>query len=118
VFLIYSNDVLIGRSALEKGDPPMGIALGDFTPTSAFETVRTTVDVASKTEEVRVFSGLRVSMSDGSAVVCSHVAVLEVGEFAAPLGWEVECMGFENPSYANLFPHHVKDYEDAMRGTR
>ena len=40
MFSIFYDDVLIGRSELERGDPPMGVAFGRFEPTDAFAPLR------------------------------------------------------------------------------
>lgn len=39
-FQIYSGERLIGRSNLDKLDPPMGIARGDFLPSEDYHTVQ------------------------------------------------------------------------------
>ena len=43
MFGIFHGDVLIGRSGLESGDPPMGVAFGQFEPTDAFAPLRKTM---------------------------------------------------------------------------
>jgi hypothetical protein len=40
MFGIFHGEVLIGRSKLEGGDPPMGVASGRFEPTDAFVPLR------------------------------------------------------------------------------
>jgi hypothetical protein len=40
MFDIFHGDVLFGRSELESGDPPMGVAFGQFEPTDAFAPLR------------------------------------------------------------------------------
>jgi hypothetical protein len=40
MFDIFHGDVLIGRSELESGDPPTGVAFGQFEPTPAFAPLR------------------------------------------------------------------------------
>jgi hypothetical protein len=37
IFEIYAKDTLVGHSALELGDPPMGVAFGKFIPAEATE---------------------------------------------------------------------------------
>jgi hypothetical protein len=32
-----------------------------------------------------------------------------------PFAWEVCCLGIEHPPYKELFPHHVKAYEDQFK---
>jgi hypothetical protein len=39
-FHIYSGSVLVGRSALETGDPPMGVVSGEFEPADGYDPMR------------------------------------------------------------------------------
>jgi len=115
MFLIYSDGVLIGQSALEHGDPPMGVALGEFIPAAAFAAARLEAVVSEQQEDIRILRGLSLRTSDQKLIRCTHVAVIECGESSNPIGWEVECMGFESPSYADLFPNHVKAYDAGIQ---
>jgi hypothetical protein len=120
MFCIFHGDVLIGRSELEYGDPPMGVAFGRFEPTSAFAPLRNAMmparDVTGKEQrDLRYLAGLSAKTADGIALACSQVAVREGGEADNPLEWEVECLGIGYPLYEELFPHHVKAYEDRFK---
>jgi len=46
MFDIFHGDVLIGRSELESGDPPMSVASGLFEPTEVFAPLRNTMKPA------------------------------------------------------------------------
>ena len=123
MFHIYHDDALIGSSALESGDPPMGIAFGQFKPTDAFAPLRKlmkpTRDGAGKEQHhTRYLSGLRAETADGMALVCVDVSIWEYGEAGDPFMWEANCIGIEQPPYAELFPHHVKAYEDQFPPSR
>ena len=114
---IFYGDVLIGRSELESGDPPMGVAFGRFLPTDAFSPLRLAMKSARDSDgkerrDARHFAGVHARTADGVALVCSHVEVSEYGEADNPLGWEVVCLGIEQPSYEELFPHRMKSYHD------
>ena len=118
MFLIYSGDTLIGRSALEGGDPPMGVASGTFVPTDAFSSFRSQMlrakngDVKSRVD-IKILSNLSAKTADGFLIVCSSgVEVLEYVEQGETFGIEVFCLGIEYPTYAELFPHHVQAYKD------
>jgi hypothetical protein len=120
MFGIFHGDVLIGRSELESGDPPMGVAFGRFEPTDAFVALRNAMkparDGAGKEQsDMRYLVGICARSTDGTALVCSHVEVCEYGEADNPLGWEVSCLGVEQPPYEELFPHHVKAYEQKFK---
>ena len=120
MFGIFHGNVLIGQSKLEGGDPPMGVAFGVFEPTDAFAPLRTAMTPArdgsgNELRDLRFLSGLCAKTMGGTVIVCSHVEVGEYGEVDAPLEWEVTCFGIGYPLYDELFPHHVKAYEDQFK---
>ena len=120
MFGIFHGDVLIGRSELESGDPPMGVAFGQFVPTDTFSPLRNVMKSArdgagKELRDMRYFGGVCARTADGIALVCSQVEVCEYGEVDNPLGWEVFCLGIEQPPYEELFPHHVKAYADRFK---
>ena len=120
MFQIYHGDVLIGRTKLEGGDPPMGVAFGKLEPTDAFAYLRDAMkpisDSAGKEQsDTRCLEGLRAETEDGTELVCAGVAVFECGEANDPLESEVVCLGIEQPPYEELFPHHVKAYENRFK---
>jgi len=120
MFGIFHGDVLIGRSELECGDPPMGVAYGKFEPADAFTALRFTMEPSTdsagkETRDMRHLAGLRARTAEGIELVCVYVGVSEYGEADDPLGWEVSCLGIEWPSYEELFPHHVKAYDDLFK---
>jgi hypothetical protein len=120
MFGIFHDDVLIGRSELESGDPPMGVAFGRFEPTVAFAPLRNLMKPArdgtgKERSDVRYLIGVCARSADGIALVCSHVDVCEYGEPDNPLAWEVSCLGIEQPPYEQLFPHHVRAYEQQFK---
>jgi len=120
MFDIFHGDVLIGRSELEYGDPPMGAAFGQFEPTDAFVPLRNAMKPArdgagNEQRDRRYLVGVGARSADGIELVCSHVEVCEYGEADNPLAWEVACLGIERPPYEELFPHHVKAYEDQFK---
>jgi hypothetical protein len=121
MFGIFHGDVLIGRSELESGDPPMGVAFGQFEPTDAFAPLRSAMTPArdgtgKELRDARYLEGVCARTADGIALVCSHVEVCEYGEADNPLAWEVVCLGIEQPLYEKLFSHHVKAYENQFKG--
>jgi hypothetical protein len=120
VFCIFHGNVLIGRSRLEYGDPPMGVAFGQFEPTDAFAPLRAAMTSArdgsgKERRDMRLLSGLCAKTVGGTVIVCLHVEVFEYGEVDDPFGLEVFCTMIEYPLYEQLFPHHVKAYEDQFK---
>jgi hypothetical protein len=113
MFDIFHGDVLIGRSELESGDPPMSVASGLFEPTEVFAPLRNTMKpagdgVGKEQRDARYLVGVCARTADGITLVCSSVEVWEYGETYNPLAWEVFCLGIEQPPYDELFSHHVK----------
>jgi hypothetical protein len=120
MFGIFHGAVLIGRSRLESGDPPMGVAFGQFEPTDAFTPLRNAMKPArdgtgKELRDTRYLVGICARTADGIALVCSHVEVCEYGEADNPLTWEVICLGIEPSLYKELFSHHVKAYESQFK---
>ncbi len=120
VFSIFQGETLIGQSALEGGDPPMGVAAGVFVPTPAFAELRKGMSPArdgtgKEQNDIRFLAGLRATTANGVPLVGAIVEVFEYGEASEPFAWEVFCVGGEQPSYQELFPHHVKAYEDQFK---
>ena len=121
MFSIFHGEVLIGRSKLEGGDAPMGVASGRFEPTDAFVPLRNAMKPArdgtgKEQRDSRYLVGVCARSADGITLVCSQVEVWEYGEADNPFAWEVFCLGIEQPPYEELFPHHVKAYEDQFKG--
>ena len=120
MFGIFYGDVLIGRSELESGDPPMGVAFGRFEPTDAFAPLRNAMkparDGAGKEQrDARYLEGVCARTADGIDLVCSHVEVSEYGEADNPIAWEATCYGIGRPPYEELFPHHLEAYRNQLK---
>jgi hypothetical protein len=120
MFCIFHGDVLIGRSDLEGGDPPMGVASGRFEPVDAFPQLRFAMKpvrdgTGKEQRDMRYLVGVRATTAKGVALICSHVEIFEYGEAGNPFALEVFCIGIEQPPYGELFPHHVKAYEDKFK---
>lgn len=120
MFSIFHGDVLISRSELENGDPPMGVAFGRFVPTDAFAALRSVMkpgrDGAGKEQpDIRYIASLRAKTANGIELRCSGVAVCEYSEATDPFALEVSCLGIEEPPYKELFPDHVEAYANLFK---
>jgi hypothetical protein len=85
MFGIFHGDVLIGRSGLESGDLPMGVAFGQFEPTDAFAPPRNAMRPArdgtgKELRDMRYLVGICARTPHGIALVCSRVEVCEYTE--------------------------------------
>jgi hypothetical protein len=107
-FAIYAQEVLVGHSLLEHGDPPMGVAFGVFMPNAAY----TTIQRECQTNHADQSSlHLRVQTESGTQIPCVGVGILDYSaELDAPYV-EVNVLGISYPLYGELFPHHVARYD-------
>jgi hypothetical protein len=99
---VFAGDVMIGWSELERGDPPMGVALGVFHPSEAYQ------GVAVGTLRLR---------PEGGAFF-EPVAGVHIEDYSADLGAdgiEVSVLGIDADTYKQYFPMHLKVYEEQFR---
>lgn len=100
---MLAGDVVIGWSELEKGDPPMGVAVGVLHPSAAYAG-------ASPASQLRV-------RPEGGPFF-DPVGGVQVEDYSADLGpdgLEVSVVGIEAVTYERYFPHHLKAYEEQFR---
>ena len=108
-FSIYSGEALIGWSAFEAGDPPMGVAFGKFIPAPGYDAIRSTIiglrgkDDGALRLSARRVDGIRLDPL-GGVHIADHAD--ELGED----GREVTALGISYPLYEALFPKHVAVY--------
>lgn len=113
-FEILANSVLIGHTAFESGDPPMGVAFGRLIPVAAYQTVQPTIIQGEAREVEGIDFAVRIA-SSGQVIECLGVAITDCSaEFGAE-GLEVAALGIGHPLYAELFPQHVEAYENQFK---
>ncbi|NKE75940.1 MULTISPECIES: hypothetical protein [Brucella/Ochrobactrum group] len=96
-FEIYANDVLVGSSSLESGDPPMGVAFGNLLTTPSFHT-----DLIDR--------GVLTVMLDGVSIPSSGGVVIE--DYSKEANEIlVAILGIDHQLYEELFPEHVAAYQ-------
>ena len=106
-FEIFFGSTLIGWSDLESGDPPMGVALGRFFPSSAYS-----INMTSQQDE---HSQTSLSLRIQGGETLQSAGGVHITDFSADLGpdgIEVSILGITNPPYDLLFPQHVASYEN------
>lgn len=111
MFEIYAKNTLVGHSALELGDPPMGVAFGTFVAADRYREIRSQCQTNHADQ-----SGLALSVKTqaGQLVPCAGVAILDYThqvEDDDPAYVEVNVLGIPYPLYGELFPEHVAGYE-------
>lgn len=107
-FSIYSGLVLVGYSALKYGDPPMGIAFGQFEPADGYASIQSECSTNHHDQSVL---DLSVQTEAGLVIPCAGLAILDYSkEFPLPC-IEVNILGIPHPLYGELFPEQVTLYE-------
>jgi hypothetical protein len=106
-FRVYSGATLVGTSNLEHGDPPVGVVFGRFFPAAAYASIQ--AECASNGED-QTNLHLSVAAPSGEIIQCAGVGILDGGDDI-----EVNVLGISYPSYAELFPQHVAQYEASLK---
>lgn len=106
-FSIYSGMMLVGYSSLESGDPPMGVAFGQFEPTPGYLAIQNEcrtnhLDQSNLTLSVKTEAGL--------VVPSMAIAILDFTEDLLPDCIEISILGIPTAFYEALFPDHVIKY--------
>lgn len=106
-FSIYSGMMLVGYSSLESGDPPMGVAFGQFEPTAGYLAIQNECRTNHADQ-----SGLTLSVKTESGVVVPSmaVAILDFTEDLLPDCIEISILGIPTAFYEAFFPDHVIKY--------
>jgi hypothetical protein len=106
-YKVFAGKTLIGHSALETGDPPMGVASGKFLPVPAYSSVQSQC-IASR-DLPQAHLSLSIIQPNGELLPAEHgVAILD---YSVELGEvEVHAVGIGYPLYELLFPQQVAAY--------
>jgi len=107
VFEIRCDEIPIGHSALELGDPPMGVAFGRFVPLPAYSHVQAACIASTKNPSQKQLV-LTVRQPDGSLLTAHGVGIDDLGEGEI----EVTAIGIPYPLYEQIFPKHVQAYQN------
>ena len=116
IFAIYAKETLIGHSALELGDPPMGVAFGKFIAAENYREIRRECQTNHADQSALALS---VRAPSGDLIPCAGVGVLDYSEHAEdgePAYVEATVLGIPYPLYGELFPEHVTAYEKQFSG--
>ncbi len=114
-FQILHKGEVIGTSTLETGDAPMGCAEGVFYPHVGFVEFRgSTLPEQDDDLMLKRWIGLSVAMSDGSLISCLDVVLFEA-DFGTHRELRVDVLGIAYSLYDDLFPEHVRQYEEQFK---
>jgi hypothetical protein len=99
--MILAEAEFIGTSELDRLDPPMGVAVGVFTPTTAYDRSLHAGDIEGKENHLGLGAALSVEGPQGK-VECAGV---HIADFRGGLGEiEVHVLGISN--FEALFGDH------------
>jgi len=114
MFHIFHREKLIGKSALEDGDPPMGCAEGVVMPEEAFSEFQ--ASIAPELDDdpaVTRWVGLSVRTEDGAEVECIDAVLLQY-KFGDQKELVIDVLGIPYPRYEELFPGRYAAYADSF----
>ena len=106
MYFFRRNNLLIGTSRLELGDPSMAVAFGEFTSACDLEKV---LGTPSHTEKaLKGWEGFSVSTKVGTSVECDGVYLVQVEIEHGEYEYEITCLGISHPLYGTLFPDRAR----------
>jgi hypothetical protein len=118
MFHLFYRKELIGKSALEDGDPPMGCAEGVFYAGEGFSEFR--ASVAPQTDDdpaIKRWVGLSVHTEGGVKVECLETVLFD-WDFGDEKELRVDVIGIQNPRYEELFPGRYAAYEASFSNNK
>ncbi|MHC8301396.1 hypothetical protein [Pseudomonas sp. ZS1P83] len=107
LFQIYSGLTLVGWSALEDGDPSMGVATGQFKPAEAYDVIKNECR-SSRIEQSSL--GLSVQTASGVTIPCAGVNISDYSQELGDGCIDITILGVPHPLYEELFPRQVGVY--------
>lgn len=111
-FEVYYANMLVGFSDLENGDPPMGVAFGQFKPTDAYRTIQKQF-IENHSDQASL--ELTVRTADNETIQCAGIGILDYSPEAGEECIELNVLGISYPAYEELFPQHVARYEQQFK---
>lgn len=98
-FSVYSGAILVGHSALENRDPPMGVAFGQFEPADGYRLIQSECRANHFDQSALA---LTVETLEGQVIPCAGVAILDCSDEHQADCIEVNVLGIPHPFYAYL----------------
>lgn len=107
-YRILWDGALIGYSALESGDPPMGVAFGKFLPLPEYGAVQARCIASRGMSQEHL--PLSATQSDGQLLPALGISILDCSIELGASEIEVELVGIGYPLYEQLFPNQLSAY--------
>jgi hypothetical protein len=103
-YAVFSAGKLVGHSALEGGDPPMGVAIGRFFPQPEYERVKAAVVAAFDSSQDHLHLSIVDTESGSPLPAEGGIQVLDASDDIGPEAMQVHVLGIAYPLYEQLFP--------------
>ncbi|QXI26163.1 hypothetical protein [Pseudomonas vanderleydeniana] len=107
LFHFYSGSTLVGWSALEDGDPPMGVASGEFKPANGYAAIQVECQSSLRDQSSLCLSVRTVT---GITIPCAGINISDYSKDLKDGSIEVSVLGVPHPLYEELFPNQVEIY--------
>jgi hypothetical protein len=108
-FEVLAGPTVIGHSDLELGDAPMGVAGGQFVPSTEYASVRPACVAARDSSQSHIGLSVRL-VGDESVPAQGGVQIFDYSEELGTASVEVHVNGIPYSLYERLFPEHVAAY--------
>ncbi len=124
---VYANQVAVGWSELEWGDPPMGVARGIFHPYASYSTIEASIreytsliwgqttdenQLAVVQETIAAMRLVVRAPDDNEIIPCIVVELVDVFDLEGETGREVSVLGIPYPTYSKYFSDHERHYRE------
>lgn len=106
-FHIYSGSTLVGTSALENGDVPMGVVFGEFKPADGYVVIQAKCQSG---RDDQACLDLSVKTAAGMTIPCAGISISDDSSVPGQRCIEVSVLGVPHPLYQELFPDHAQMY--------
>ena len=110
LFSIYMDNILIGKSEFESGDPPMSVANGKYLPEPTYLSVKDKIIDLFEDDQAQL--NLHVSTEDGVKIMTIFVRIEDYSKVLDDVDVDIEVtMALYNAErYQELFPHQCQQY--------
>jgi hypothetical protein len=105
-YQVFIDNILIGYSDFEYGDPPRGVVSGILSPLPAYERFRSQFITLRDSSQKHL--ALSVARSNGEVIPALGISIFDYSTELAEI--QVTVLGIAYPLYEELFPDLVCEY--------
>lgn len=108
MYSVFAASDLVGHTALEKGDAPMGVAFGALLPTDGYDRIK---EECCKNHRDQSRLQLSITTSAGVKIPAVGVSLLDYSLMLDEPEIQANLIGVDAALYEELFPEHVQAYK-------